>query len=370
MTLRLGLLGGGQLGRMLALSARNLGFEVIVLEPNPEAPARAAARQLQKAYDDNDALRELAACDFVTFEFENIPEAAAKALNQPGQFAPPVSALLVSQDRWVEKNTFQKLGIPTPAFLKVDSLEDAQDAFKRLGPLVLKTRKFGYDGKGQAVVRSAQNLSEAYMQLNGAPAIAEELVPFEREISVITCRGRDGQTVVYPVTENIHKKGVLHKSLAPAPGLSPVLVAEAQDMAQRLVDHFNYVGVLALELFQVDGTLKANEFAPRVHNSGHWTMEGAVTSQFENHVRAVCDLPLGCADLRAPSVMLNLIGEIPPRTQLLSITDAHLHDYAKPARPGRKVGHLTCLGATLKEASERAALAETAIKGENSVSTE
>lgn len=355
---------------MLALSARNLGFEVMVLEPNPEAPARAAAHQLEAPYDDDRALRELAACDFVTFEFENIPEAAARALDRKGRFAPPVEALLVSQDRWVEKNTFLKLGIPTPAFLKVENEDDAHAAFTKLGPLVLKTRKLGYDGKGQAVVRSSSDVSEAYKALKGAPAIAEELVAFDRELSVITCRGRDGQTVVYPVTENIHKAGVLHKSLAPAPGLSSALLEEAQEMAQRLVNHFDYVGVLALELFQVNGALKANEFAPRVHNSGHWTMEGAVTSQFENHVRAVCDLPLGSAALRAPSVMLNFIGQIPPRTRLLSITDAHLHDYAKPARPGRKVGHLTCLGATLKEASERADVAEVAMNQPNSPSAE
>ncbi len=254
---------------------------------------------------------------------------------------------------------FSELGIPTPQFRRVDSLEDAKHAFEELGSIVLKTRRFGYDGKGQAVVRQLSELEAGYESLKGSPAIAEELVPFDREMSIIICRAQgkapSAESIeIYPLTENVHRSGILHTSTAPAPQLTPELQRTAEQAARRLAHHLSYVGVLALELFQVGDRLLANEFAPRVHNSGHWTIEGAVTSQFENHVRAVTGLPLGSASLRAPCVMTNLIGSVPMPEQLLSIPDTHLHDYNKEPRAGRKVGHVTSLGKTIDDAKERA----------------
>lgn len=350
MTQHLGILGGGQLGRMLALAARPLGIDVTVLDPNPESPARGVAHHLVAEYDDEEALRELSHCDVVTFEFENVPDNAVRLLAQSQAVYPPPEALRVSQDRFTEKSTFRELGIETARFLTVDSSDDARAAFLALGPLVLKTRRFGYDGKGQAVVRKESDLEAAYEALKGAPAIAEELIPFDRELSVIAVRAPSGEIAVYPLSQNTHKNGILQTSVAPAPTVSAELSMQAEEMVQRLISHLSYVGVLALELFQVGEKLLANEFAPRVHNSGHWTIEGAVTSQFENHIRAVCGLPLGRTTLRAPSVMTNLIGSIPPREEILALPDCHLHDYQKAPRAGRKVGHVTTLGADLPAA--------------------
>jgi len=356
----LGILGGGQLGRMLALAARPLGLRVVTLDPNPDAPAQVAASHIHTPFDDPDGVKQLSESDFITFEFENIPDAVVRQLNETKTVNPPADALRVAQDRWIEKNAFLELGIPTPQFRKVDSLEDAKAAFDELGPIVLKTRRFGYDGKGQAVIRKADELPGGYASLEGAPAIAEELVPFDREMSIIVCRGltkgADGKNeiAIYCLTENEHVGGILRTSRAPAPALSNDLVEQAQEAVTKLVTHFDYVGVLALELFQVGGKLVANEFAPRVHNSGHWTIEGALTSQFENHVRAVCGLPLGSAEIRCPSVMTNLIGAIPNHADVLSIADTHLHDYGKAPRAARKVGHVTSLGATEEEAEARA----------------
>lgn len=354
----LGILGGGQLGRMLALAAHPLGIHVMVLDPNPEAPARAAAKHIAAAFDDQSGLDELAQNNFCTFEFENIPDDVVLSLESKSRVNPCALALRTAQDRWVEKNAFLELGIPTAAFRKVDSLEDALAAFEELGPIVLKTRRFGYDGKGQAVIRAREDLEAGYTSLQGAPAIAEELVSFQRELSILICRGQAEGTApieIYPLTENVHRNGILHTSTAPAVNLTPELSEQADSYAKRLVEHLDYVGVLALELFQVDGKLVANEFAPRVHNSGHWTIEGAVTSQFENHVRAVMGLPLGSAALRSPSVMTNLIGRVPALPSLLALRDTHVHDYSKAPRAGRKVGHVTCVGKTTEEAQERAA---------------
>lgn len=350
MTQHLGILGGGQLGRMLALAARPLGIDVTVLEPNPESPARSVAHHLVAAYHDEVALRELSHCDVVTFEFENVPDEAVRLLAENQAVYPPPEALRVSQDRFTEKSTFRALGIDMAEFATVDSLTDARSAFSTLGPLVLKTRRFGYDGKGQAVVRQAAELERAYESLKGAPAIAEQLILFERELSIIAVRGRDGTIATYPLSQNTHKSGILHTSIAPAPHVEPELAHQADEMVRKLLSHLSYVGVLALELFQSEGKLLANEFAPRVHNSGHWTIEGAVTSQFENHLRAVCGLPLGATQLRAPSVMTNLIGSIPPHDEILALPDCHLHDYQKAPRAGRKVGHVTTLGPDLETA--------------------
>lgn len=352
----LGILGGGQLGRMLAFAARSLGIDVTVLDPDPESPARAAARHILAEYDDESALAELSKCDVITFEFENVPEKSAAHLAKNRAVFPPTDALRVAQDRWTEKLAFQSLGISTPRFLQVNSLEDAQEAFSQLGPIVLKTRRFGYDGKGQAVVRSLDELEPGFLRLGGAPAIAEELIPFQRELSIIAVRDQKGKIVTYPLIENTHREGILRKSVAPALHVSAAIAEQASGAVSRLLEHLGYVGVLCLELFDVGDRLLANEFAPRVHNSGHYSIEGSVTSQFENHIRAVVGLPLGSAAPRAPSVMVNLIAHVPNKSALLALPDCHLHDYEKAPREGRKVGHVTCLGETPEEAEERANL--------------
>jgi len=282
-----------------------------------------------------------------------VPNAAAAQLASQGPVFPPVEALRISQDRWVEKNTFVSLGIATTRFVQVDSESDARTAFSDLGPLILKTRRLGYDGKGQAVVRSAEEVAAKYASLQGAPAIAEQLVKFDRELSVIACRGQTGELVFYPVVQNIHAHGILRTTLAPAPNLEERTKRSAERAARTLLEHLNYVGVLALELFEVGGELLANEFAPRVHNSGHFTIEGAATSQFENHVRAVCGYPLGSTEVRGTSVMTNLIGEVPDANRLLAIRGAHLHDYGKSSRAGRKVGHVTVVADDLDAALAR-----------------
>ncbi len=343
--MKLGILGGGQLGRMLALSAHPLGVETLLVDPSPSAPAGQVSDHLVADYADDEALERLAACDAVTFEFENVPEEAARRLAQTCPVRPTPNALLVAQDRLVEKGTFVRLGIETPRHFAVDSLDDLQAASSALGGnLVLQTRRFGYDGKGQCVIRSGAGLDEAFRGLRGAPAIAEELIAFDREVSVLACRDLAGAIAFYPVTENHHVGGILRTSIAPAPATSLELSERAFDFARRLLEDLDYVGVLALELFQAGDRLLANEFAPRVHNSGHWTIEGARTSQFENHVRAVCGLPLGATEAPEPTAMINLIGALPPRGEVLAVTDAHLHEYGKAPRPGRKVGHVTVRG--------------------------
>jgi len=347
--MHVGILGGGQLGRMLALSARELGLEVTVVDPNPDAPAQVAARHVVADYASTEAMLALRAVDVVTYEFENVPEEATRLLAAHVPVHPSPIALAVAQDRLSEKTTFQALGIDTPRYVQVGSEQDVMRAFAELGPLVLKTRRFGYDGKGQVVVRTAEAARTAFAAIGAAPAIAEELLSFEREVSALVCRARDGQIAAYPVTHNVHRQGVLAISEAPA-GIPSELGERALAAASRLAEHFGYVGVLALELFCVDGRLLANEFAPRVHNSGHWTLEGAKTSQFENHLRAVCGLPLGSAELLLPSVMVNLLGRVPEAARLLALPDVHLHDYGKAPRAGRKVGHVTARAPTPEEA--------------------
>jgi 5-(carboxyamino)imidazole ribonucleotide synthase len=354
--MKIGILGGGQLGRMLALSAHPLGIEALLVDPTEGAPASQVASQLVAPYTDPEALEALAACDAVTFEFENVPDEAARSLASGSKVYPPPEALRVAQDRLLEKTCFVELGIETPRFFAIDSFADLENAARELGgQLVLKTRRFGYDGKGQSVVRRPEDLRPAFEALKGAPAIAEELIPFERELSVIACRAVDGTCVFYPLTQNRHVSGVLHTSIAPAPEVTAALAETARRYAESLLSHFGYVGVIALELFLVGDRLLANEIAPRVHNSGHWTIEGARTSQFENHVRAVLGLPLGAADAIEPTAMLNLLGSVPSPAKLLAVADAHLHDYGKEPRPGRKVGHVTVRAKSHAELAERIA---------------
>jgi 5-(carboxyamino)imidazole ribonucleotide synthase len=298
------------------------------------------------AYDDRDRLAELASrCDVVTYEFENVPVASARHLAALLPVHPSPSALAVGQDRVVEKEAFVEAGIPTAPFRAVDSAEALRAAAVAVGlPAVVKTRRFGYDGKGQAVLSGPEDVPGAWQALGGVPLLLEAFVPFHREVSIVAARALDGSCVFYPLIQNEHRDGILRKSTAPAPGVSAELQARAEEHARHFLERHDYVGVLAIELFQVGDDLVANEMAPRVHNSGHWTLDGAVTSQFENHLRAVCGLPLGSTATRGPSAMLNLLGDVPPLAEVLRIEGAHVHLYDKAARPGRKVGHVNVTG--------------------------
>jgi 5-(carboxyamino)imidazole ribonucleotide synthase len=339
---RVGVLGAGQLGRMLGLAGRALGLELTFLDPTADSPASAVGELLVSDYSDAEALGRLAQARVVTFEFENVPVEAVKALEAKAQVFPGSRALEVAQDRLSEKTCFRSLGIATPAFEAVGSLPELLAALSRVGyPAVLKTRRFGYDGKGQAVLRTEADATAAFERLGAAPLILEGFVPFERELSIIAVRSSAGEVACYPLVENHHSAGILRKTLAPAPGVDAELQRAASQHIEKLLAHLDYVGVLALELFQVEGRLVANEIAPRVHNTGHWTIEGAYTSQFENHLRAILGLPLGATDAILPCAMLNLIGDAPDAAAILAVPDAHLHWYGKAPRPGRKVGHIT-----------------------------
>ncbi len=355
--MKVAVLGGGQLARMLALEGIPLGHRFTFLEPAPDPPAAALGPVVCATYDDPAALAQVAsACDVVTYEFENVPAESAAYLEARLPVLPPPSALKAAQDRLAEKRLFRELGIPTPGFHPVDGPEDLPVAFEATGlPAVIKTRRHGYDGKGQAVVTSAGEAVAALAEL-GPGLIAEAFVDFERELSILGAAARDGSRVFYPLTENHHRDGILRASYAPAPELPPALQAEAESWAGRLMDRLGYAGVLAVELFQADGALLANEMAPRVHNSGHWTLDGAGASQFENHIRAVTGLPLASPRTSGPAAMLNIIGALPSLKAVAAIPDVHIHLYEKAPRPGRKLGHVNVTGpnrATVTEAVKR-----------------
>jgi len=339
--MNVGIVGGGQLARMLALAGYPLNLRFQVLDPAADACAGQVATLLQGDYDAEARLEQLAEwAGVVTFDFENVPAAAGRALARKVAVSPPPAALAVAQDRLSEKTLFWELGIPTPTFATVDSLAELSGAVLRVElPAVLKTRRLGYDGKGQRVLRAPEDIEPAWRALGGVPLILEGFVPFEREVSVLAARGRDGQTGFYPLVENHHRDGILRLSRAPC--LAPDLEQEGWDYASRLLDRLDYVGLLAIEFFVKDGRLIANEMAPRVHNSGHWTIEGAETSQFENHLRAIVGLPLGPTAAIGHSAMLNCIGELPDPAAVLATPGAHYHGYGKAPRPGRKVGHIT-----------------------------
>ncbi|MET0231227.1 MAG: 5-(carboxyamino)imidazole ribonucleotide synthase [Rhodanobacteraceae bacterium] len=352
----IGILGGGQLARMLALAGAPLGQRFLVVDSLPDACASQVAPLMTADWRDFDALAEFARrIDVATFDFENVPADTAHWLTEHTRVFPNPEALAIAQDRLAEKNLFREIGLSTPAFAAVDSREDLARAIESIGlPAVLKTRRLGYDGKGQAVLRKPADADVAWALLGSTPLILEAFVPFTREVSVVAVRSQSGEFRPYPLTQNWHSAGILAASLAPAPNadaLSERAFAHARALAQRL----DYVGTFALELFDRDGELLGNEIAPRVHNSGHWTIEGAITSQFENHVRAVVGLPLGDTSLRMPSVMLNWIGELPDANALLRESDAHWHDYGKESRAGRKVGHATICARTNAELGERLA---------------
>jgi 5-(carboxyamino)imidazole ribonucleotide synthase len=356
--MKLGILGGGQLGRMLALAAHPLGVRSTVLDPGAESCAAQVCPHIRGEFDDLQALYQLVQnSDVVTFEFENVPVETARWIAERVPVFPPPRALEVSQDRLVEKSFFQSLGIPTPPFAAIDTRAEFDSAVSNIGvPAVLKTRRFGYDGKGQFVIRSKSDIETAWEKLGGRPLILEGFVNFDRELSILAVRGRDGTIATYPLVENEHRDGILHRSVAPAADLREELGERAAEYASLVLTELNYVGVLAIEWFQDGPRLLANEMAPRVHNSGHWTIEGAFTSQFENHVRAVCGLPLGRCDAVGHSVMYNFIGSVPPAGTVLGHPEANLHDYGKSPRAGRKVGHVTLR--TVSEAELRESLPE------------
>lgn len=340
---RVGILGGGQLARMIALAGHPLGISSTVLDPSPRPCAAAVCQHLRGEYDDYAALFQVVqASDLITYEFENVPVEAARWLAERCPVYPPPQALEVSQDRLREKTFFQQLGIPTAPFAPVQTRDDLNRALAEIGfPAVLKTCRFGYDGKGQAVMRTPAEVEVAWQKLAGRPLILEGFIPFDRELSLIAARSVRGEVVCYPLIENEHRDGILHRSIAPASHTGEELNERAQDYMLRVLSELGYVGVLTLEWFQEGPRLIANEMAPRVHNSGHWTIEGAETSQFENHLRAILDLPLGSTAPRGSSAMFNFIGKLPFAEQVLSCPQAHFHDYGKEPRPGRKVGHVT-----------------------------
>ena len=360
----IGILGAGQLGRMLALAGYPLGLRFRFLDPALDAPAGHLAEHIRAGYVDTATLERFSAgLDAVTYEFENVSVAAAHFLSERLPVYPPPAALEAAQDRLVEKSFFRNLGVATAPFAKVDSQADLEAAIPQIGlPAMLKTRRLGYDGKGQIILRESVDTATAWAALGDAPLILEGFVPFDRELSILAARSHSGETACFPLIENHHRDGILRLSLAPAPDITPALQSAAEHIALRALAALDYVGVLAIELFQVmsnefqvttgpnssdlslvtrHSSLVVNEMAPRVHNSGHWTIEGAETSQFEQHLRAVLGLPLGATAARGFSAMVNLIGTLPDPAVVLAISGAHLHLYGKQPRAGRKLGHIT-----------------------------
>jgi 5-(carboxyamino)imidazole ribonucleotide synthase len=352
----LGILGGGQLGRYFVMAARTMGYRTMVLEPDPNAPAGAVADvHLVAAYDDVDALRELAEhCAVVTTEFENPPAHALQRLERSTVVRPSAAAIAVAQDRRAEKRFLAGIGVPTAPFAVIESTGD----LSRHGitfPAILKTARMGYDGKGQVTVADDTQLAQAWHSLGDVACVLEQRLPLDREVSVVLGRSPDGATAAFPVSQNTHVDGILDLTVVPAQ-----VPDGAVDLAIDIAAALDYVGVLAVEMFVVGGRLLVNELAPRPHNSGHWTLDAALTSQFEQQVRAVCGLPLGDTALSAPGVaMVNLLGDLwsdgQPNWQAATQPAAHLHLYGKvEPRPGRKMGHLTVTGASPADAAERA----------------
>ena len=341
--MRVGVVGGGQLGRMLGLAGVPLGCTFTFLDPSDVAGARAVGHLLVGAYDDEQLLSELASSsDVVTYEFENVPADAARRVETLVPVFPPPRALELTQDRATEKELFEKCGIETAPYSLASGDEQLTAAIDEVGfPCVVKTRREGYDGKGQVVVRSAGDVGEIEGSIRGRDLLVEQMVDLRRELSIIAVRARDGEVLTYPLVQNLHHEGILRLSRAPATDAAG-FEQQAEQAVRSLMEELGYVGVLTLELFETkQGVLLGNEMAPRVHNSGHWTIEGAETSQFENHIRAVTGRPLGSTAPRGYSAMVNLIGELPEPGRVLSVPDAHLHLYDKEPKPGRKVGHIT-----------------------------
>jgi 5-(carboxyamino)imidazole ribonucleotide synthase len=348
---------------MMGLAGIPLGLEFTFLDPSPDACAGAVGALVQADFSDTDAFRRLAGrVDVATFDFENVPESSARALQETKPVYPSPEALGACQDRLHEKNLLSSLEIKVSAYHPVSSRTDLLAGLDKFSyPAVLKTRRLGYDGKGQAMIRDQEDLERAWQKLGDFELILEEFVPFEQECSLIGARGIDGKTRFWPLTRNLHVDGIL--TLSRAGGFDDALQSAAQDIMRRVLDHFAYVGVLTLEFFVLDGRLLVNEIAPRVHNSGHWTIDGAQTSQFENHLRAITGMPLGSTTALCEALMFNWIGELPERDRLLAIPGVHWHDYGKAARPGRKIGHATLTAATPSELAANARLVAEAAGG-------
>lgn len=344
--MKVGIIGAGQLGQMLALAGYPFALQFRFLDSSAEAPGARVAPIVVGAFDDLAALRRLAAeVDLVTYEFENVPVAALHEMAAKRPCFPPVDALRVSQDRILEKEMFGRLGVPTPPYRAVDSLPELEAAVAALGlPCVLKTRRLGYDGRGQRVLRRRADVGPAWEALGSVPLILEGFVAFDREVSIVGARSTRGETRAYPVVTNTHRDGILRVTVAPT--RAAALQRAAEGHLRRVLDHFDYAGVLTIEFFVQGGRLVANEMAPRVHNSGHWTIEGAATSQFENHLRAILGLPLGDTRPVGHSAMVNYIGTMPERERVLALPGAHHHDYGKAPRANRKLGHCTVVAPT------------------------
>ncbi|MEZ6233069.1 MAG: 5-(carboxyamino)imidazole ribonucleotide synthase [Phycisphaerales bacterium] len=360
-----GVLGAGQLGRMLALAGLAMGVRLRFLDPAcagaEGCPCDGLGEIVPGGFDDQAALDRLAdVCDVVTLEFENVPVEAVEYLSDQVKVRPAATALRTAQDRLLEKRAFAACGVATNTTVAWDAATQGRDdllaALNAVGlPAIVKTRRMGYDGKGQARIATVSDVDRAIGSLPSVPLLVESCVAFRRELSIVGVRSAAGKSRFYPLVENTHEHGILRRTVAPAPGVAPALQTSAENAAKSIMDHLGYVGVMALELFEdQDGTLLANEIAPRVHNTGHWTIEGAATSQFENHLRAILGWSLGETEPVGHSVMVNLIGERPDAADLLAIPGASYHWYGKAVRPGRKVGHVTVNARSAAEAEHRA----------------
>lgn len=358
--MHIGIVGAGQLGQMMAQAGAPLNIEFTFLDPAKAPCAAPYGRLLTADWDDADALHALIErADAITFEFENVSPRALEQLSSHRPAFPPSNALETSRDRLLEKSLFASLDIPLPPIARIDSQNDLEEAVARVGlPAVLKTRTLGYDGKGQKVLRHEQDIAGTFEELGSVPLILEGFVDFDHEVSVIAVRGRDGETRFWDISENEHRSGILHCAI---PRQQHPCRQDAFRYAGQVMDALDYVGVMAFEFFVTANGLIANEIAPRVHNSGHWSIEGAQTSQFENHVRAVAGLPLGTTDLLTPCAMLNIIGAMPSAEMLLALPGVRLHDYNKAPRPGRKIGHVTVLADSDEELQQRIAQVENAL---------
>ncbi len=360
--MKVGVLGGGQLGQMLTIAGYPIGVRVTCFDRSLDVPANLVGAVYTGELSETRKLHRWAShVDVLTYEFENFPAELVADLGELRPMYPGTIPLAIAQDRWAEKRLLAECGMDIAPFRAVTTANDLTRAIDELGlPLVAKTRSGGYDGKGQTVITRDDDLSEALDLLSQSELIVEDLVAFDCEVSVIGVRGRSGEIRIYPVTENEHRGGILRVSRVPA-RVSAAVEEQAHAHMTALLKRLDYVGVLALELFSVKGRLFANEFAPRVHNSGHWTIEGAETSQFENHLRAIAGLPLGSTDMRSPTAMLNIIGAMPAVADVLAVDGAHLHVYGKDPRPGRKLGHITVTGHDDETVRRRLAAVDAAV---------
>jgi 5-(carboxyamino)imidazole ribonucleotide synthase len=339
--MKIGIIGAGQLGRMLALAGYPLGQRFVFVDRSPEAPGGQVGEIITGDFDDPQALAMLAErADVITFDVENVPESAVRAIARRKPFLPPVEALASAQDRLQEKRIFMSLGIPTARFVPVAGRDDLDRAIEEIGlPAVLKTRRLGYDGRGQRFLRTASDAHGAWEALGQHPLILEAFIEYEREVSIIGVRNPSGEERFYPLSENVHQGGILSHTRAPLEDRD--LQSTAERYCRRLMQHLDYAGVLTIEFFVEQQRLLANEMAPRVHNSGHWTIEGTVCGQFENHIRAILDLPLGETATTGHAGMVNFLGELPPLPEILALPGVHFHGYGKDPRPLRKLGHCT-----------------------------